>query len=146
MEGYPPETGGDNHGKQDKSDFTGPLLAGPGRAASGALGAAMATAVALAAFVAIGSVAWHAVTGLQGIGICGALGAAAGAALGSLGPRAARIIGGGIGGVVAAYFALAFGEVMPPGTMQWALSGAAYAALFALPVAALVGDLIGLSG
>ena len=122
------------------------LRARAGRAAWGALGAALATAVAVAAFVAIGVLSWSAAAGLQGIGICGALGAAAGAALGSLGPRAARIIGGGIGGVVAAYFALAFGEVMPPGTMQWALSGAAYAALFALPVAALVGDLIGLSG
>jgi hypothetical protein len=102
-----------------------------------------ATAVALAALVGIGVISWDAVTGFQGIGICGALGAAAGAALGRLGPRAARIIGGGIGGIVAAYFALASGELLPPGTLQWALGGGGYAALFALPVATLVGGLIG---
>ena len=84
--------------------------------------------------------------GLQGVCICGALGAAAGAALGRLGPRAARVIGGGIGGGGAGYFALASGEMLPPGTLQWALGGGGYGALFALPVALLVGGLIGLLG
>ena len=120
------------------------LRSASGRAARGALGAAIATAVALAAFVVIGVISWGAVAGLQGVGICGALGVAAGAALGRPGPRAARIIGGGIGGVVAGYFALASGEMLPPGTMQWALGGGAYAALFALPVAALMGGFVGL--
>jgi hypothetical protein len=81
--------------------------------------------------------------GLQGVCICGALGAAAGAALSRLAPRAARIIGGGIGGVIAGYFALASGEILPPGTLQWALGGGGYAALFALPVATLVGGIVG---
>ncbi len=108
------------------------------------MGAVTATAVALAVLVAIGVISWDAVAGLQGVCICGALGAAAGAALGRPGPRAARIIGGGIGGIVAAYFALASGEMLPPGTLQWALGGGGYAALFALPVAVLVGGIIGL--
>jgi hypothetical protein len=120
------------------------LLSSTGRAAQGALGAIIATAVALAALVAIGVISWGAVRGLQGVCICGALGAAAGAALGRLSPRAARIIGGGIGGVVAGYFALASGEILSPGTLQWALGGGGYAALFALPVALLVGGIIGL--
>jgi hypothetical protein len=71
------------------------------------MGAVIATAVALPAFVAIGVISWDAVAGLQGVCICGALGTAAGAALGSLGLRAPRIIGGGIS---ASYFALASGE------------------------------------
>jgi hypothetical protein len=116
----------------------------PRRATRGALGAVTATAVALAALVAIGVNCWDAVMGFQGVCICGALGVAAGVALGRPEPRAARIIGGGIGGVVAAYIALASGEMLSPGTIQWALGGGAYAALFALPVAAFTGGLIGL--
>jgi hypothetical protein len=103
----------------------------------------IATAVALAVFVAIGVISWDAVRGFQGVGICGALGAAAGTALSSPRSRLARVLGGGIGGVVTAYFALASGEMLPPGTAQWALGGAAYAALFALPVAAIMGGIIG---
>jgi hypothetical protein len=115
-----------------------------GQAASGALGAALATGVGLAALVMMGVISWGTVAGLQGVCICGVLGAAAGAALGRLGPRAARIIGGGIGGGVAGYFALASGEVLPPGTLQWAFGGGGCAALFALPMATLVGGVIGL--
>ena len=132
MEGYPPETGGIPMESKTSLTSRGPgLRARAGRAAWGALGAAPATAVALAAFVAIGSVAWHAVAGLQGILICGALGAAVGAAMSGPGTRLARVLGGGIGGIVAGDFALASGEVMPPGTVLWALGGAAYAAVFA---------------
>jgi hypothetical protein len=122
------------------------LRAPSGRAASGALGAVTATAVALAALVVLGIISWDTIAGFQGVCIRGALGAVAGAALGSLGPRAARIIGGGIGGVVAGYFALASAEMLPPRTMQWALGGGGYAALFALPMAMLVAGLIGLLG
>jgi hypothetical protein len=107
------------------------LRARAGRAARGALGAAPATALAPAASVAIGSVARHAVAGLQGILICGAPGAAAGAAMSGPGTRLARVLGGGIGGIVAGYFALASGEVMPPGTILSALGGAAHVAVFA---------------
>jgi hypothetical protein len=92
-----------------------PSPSATGRAARGALGAAAATGVALAALVVIGVISWDAVAGFPGVCICGALGAAAGAALGRLEPRAARIIGGGIGGVIAGYFALAAGEMLPPG-------------------------------
>jgi hypothetical protein len=105
-----------------------------------------ATAIGLAVYVVIGALSWAAVRGLHGIGLCGALGAAAGAALSGPGSRLARFLGGGIGGAVAGYFTLASGEVFPPGSMQWALSGGAYGALFGLPVAALVGGLIGLIG
>jgi hypothetical protein len=110
-----------------------------GRVARGAIGAVIATAVALAALVVIGVISWDAVARFQGVCICGALGVAAGAVLGRPESRAARVIGGGIGGVVAGYFALASGEMLPPGTMEWALGGGLYAALFALPMAALVG-------
>ena len=115
-----------------------------GWAARSALGAMIATAIGLAAYVVIGVLSWAAVRGLHGIGICGALGAAAGAALSGPGSRLARVLGGGIGGVVAGLFTLASGEVFPPASMQWALSGGAYGALFGLPAAALVGGLIGL--
>src|SRR5262245_10421585 len=118
----------------------------PGWVARSALGTMIATALRLAAYVVIGVLSLAAARGLQGIGICGALGAAAGAALSGPGSRLARILGGGIGGVVAGYFTVASGEVFPPGTIQWALSGGAYGALFGLPVAALVGGLIGLIG
>jgi hypothetical protein len=82
----------------------------------------IATAIGLAAYVVIGALSLAAARGL------------------------ARVLGGGIGGVVAGYFTVASGEVFPPGTMQWAVSGGAYGALFGLPVAALVGGLIGLIG
>ena len=132
MEGYPPETGGDTHGKQDKSDFTGPWLAGPGRA--GGLGRTRGGAGHCGRTGRI----WRdrvrrlaCRAGLQRILICGAPGAAAGAAMSGPGTRLARVVGGGIGGIVAGSFALASGEVMPPGTILWALGGAAYAAVFA---------------
>jgi hypothetical protein len=117
-----------------------------GWAARSALGTMVATTIGLAAYVVIGVVSWSAVRGFQGIGLCGVLGAAAGAALSGPGSRVARVLGGGIGGVVAGYFALASGEVYPPGTMRWALSGGAFGALFGLPVAAIVGGLIGMIG
>jgi hypothetical protein len=114
------------------------------RAARGALGAVIATALALAAFVAIGVCPWGTVTGLEEVWVCSALGAGAGAVLSGPGSRLPRILGGGIGGVVAGYFALASGEMLPLGTARWALTGGAYAALFALPVASFVGGLIAL--
>jgi hypothetical protein len=102
----------------------------------------VATSIALAAFVAIGSISWAAVRGLQGVVICGALGAAAGAALSGPGSRLARVLGGAIGGAIGGFFALASAELIPPGTAQWALSGGGYAALFALPAAAFIGGLM----
>ncbi len=118
----------------------------PEWAARSALGTMIATVIGLAAYVVIGLLSWAAVRGLHGIGLCGALGAATGAALSGPGSRPARVLGGGTGGVVAGYLTLASGEVLPPGTMRWALGGGAYGALFGLPVAALVGGLIGLIG
>ena len=35
-------------------------------------------------------------------------------------------------------------EILQPGTTEWALRGVGFAALFALPTAALIGGLIGL--
>jgi hypothetical protein len=95
-----------------------------GSAARSVLGVVIATAVGLAALVVIGVVSWGAVRGLQGVCICGALGVAAGAALGRPESRAARVLGGGIGGVVAGYFAVASGEMLPIATTQSALGGA----------------------
>jgi len=118
----------------------------PGWTARSALGTMIATAIGLAAYVVIGVLSLAAARGLQGICICSALGAAAGAALSGPGSRLARVLGGGIGAVVAGYYTLASGEVLPPGSMRWALSGGAYGALFGLPLAALVGGLIGLIG
>jgi hypothetical protein len=106
----------------------------------------IATLVALVVFVVIGAISWNVVMGYQGVGICDVLGAVVGATLRGRGSRMARVLGGGLGGAVAGYFAVAAGEVLPPGTAQWALAGAAYGALFGLPLAALVGGLVGLLG
>ena len=113
-------------------------------AARGAVGAMVATAVALAVFVVIGLNSWDAVRGLQGVGICSVLGAAVGAALTGPGPRLARVLGGGMGGAVAGFFAPSSAELVYPATAQWAYIGGAFAALFALPVAAVAGGLFGL--
>jgi hypothetical protein len=144
MKRYPPiEEMAPMENSQRLASRRAPFPSAFGRATRGALGAAIATAVALAAFVAIGVISWDAARGFQGVGICGALGAAAGAALSGPGSRLARVLGGGIGGVVAGYFALASGEVFPPGTLKWALGGAAYAALFSLLVATIMGGIMG---
>jgi hypothetical protein len=143
MERYPPdEEGAPMESKTSLTSRGASLRAPTGRAASGALGAVTASAVALAALVVLGIISWDSIAGFQGIYICGAVGAAAGVALGRLGPRAARIIGGGTYGLVAGYFALASAEMLPPGTLQWALGGGGYAAMFALPVEMLVGGII----
>ena len=67
-----------------------------------------------------------------------------GAALTGPGPRLARVLGGGMGGAVAGYFAVSSAELVYPATAQWAYIGGAFAALFALPVAAVAGGLFGL--
>jgi hypothetical protein len=119
MERYlPDEEGTPMESKTSLTSQGASLRAPTERAARGALGAVIATAVALAALVVLGIISWDAVAGFQGVCISGALGVAAGAALGRLGPRAARILGGGIGAVIAGYFALASGEILPPGTLQ----------------------------
>jgi hypothetical protein len=100
--------------------------------------------IALAVVVVIGAISWAVVRGYPGVVICGVLGAAAGAVLKGPGARLARVLGGGIGGAMAGDFAVAAAEVFPPETAQWALAGAAYGALFGMPLAALVGGLIGL--
>jgi hypothetical protein len=106
----------------------------------------LATSIALTAFVTIGFISWAAVRGLQGVIICGALGAAAGAVLSGPGSRLARVLGGAIAGAIAGFIALASAELTPPGTIRWAICAGGYAALFALPAAALLGGLIGLIG
>jgi hypothetical protein len=131
----------------DKTELTFQLARIPfalGWAVRSAFGAMIATSVALAAFVVIGLISWAAVRGLQGVGICGVLGATVGASLKGPGSKLARVLGGGLGGVIAGYFAVASGEMVPPGTTQWAYEGGTFAALFALLVAALVGGVIGL--
>jgi len=117
----------------------------PGLAFKSAVGAIIATVAALSAFGAIGIVV-PGVVGLQGVALSGALGAAVGAAMRGPGSSAARVVGGGIGALVAGYFAVASGEQFLPGTMQWAYAGLTFAAVFAVPTAALVGGLIGLLG
>jgi hypothetical protein len=108
------------------------LPAHPGRipsvstwVAHGAYGAMIATSVALVVFVVIGNFSWATVRGYQGIGICGALAAVVGIAPRAAGSRLARVLGGGIGGAVAGYFAVAAGELFPPRTVQWVIAGAA---------------------
>jgi hypothetical protein len=128
------------HGLRSRS---AKISSASGRAIRNALGATIATAIALAALGAIGII-FPAFIGLQGIAICGALGAATGAALRGPGSWLARVVGGGIGGVIGGYFAVAAGEQFLPGTMQWAYAAVTYPALFAAPMAALVGGLIGL--
>jgi hypothetical protein len=114
--------------------------------ARSAYGAMIATLIALAVFVVIGIISWATVRGYQGVGICGALSAVTGAALRGPGSRLARVLGGGFGGVLAGFAALSMGEMIAPGTRQWALAGGSYGVLFGLPVAAIVGGLIGLLG
>ena len=58
--------------------------------------------------------------------------------------KLARVLGGGMGGVVAGWFARLASHLFPPATTRWAYNGGILAALFALSVAALVGGLIGL--
>jgi hypothetical protein len=116
----------------------------PGWVAWSALGAMIATSVALAVLLVAGITFRGAVIGPQGVGICGVLGAVVGAVLRRPGSKLARVLGGGMGGVVAGWFAVSAVELLPPATMQWAYSGGAFAALCALPVAAVVGGLIGL--
>ena len=115
-------------------------------AAHSMLGAIIATSVALVVYVVIGLIAWAAIRGYEGIGLCAAMGLAAGVVLRGPGSRPARVLGGGMGAAIAGYAALSTGEMFPPATMQWALAGTAYGALFGLPVAALVGGLVGLLG
>jgi hypothetical protein len=109
-----------------------------------AIGAMLATAFALGYIVLAGMLFWSAIRGFLGVAICGALGAAMGACLRRPGSRLARVVGGGVGGTVAGLFAIAAAEMFPPATIKWACAGGASGALFGLPVAAIVGGLVGL--
>jgi hypothetical protein len=103
-----------------------------------------ATSMAICAVAIMGLFAWPVLAGIPGIALAVAVGAAAGAAFPRPAPRIARVVTGGLGGLVAGYFALASAEVVTPGTLAWALAASGYAALFALPVAAIVGGVTGL--
>jgi hypothetical protein len=107
-------------------------------------GPVIATSVALTLYVAVGLISWTAVRGYEGISFCAAMGVAAGFVRRGPGPRSARVFGGAMGAAIAGYAALATGEMFPPATMEWALAGTVYGALFGLPMAALIGSLVGL--
>ena len=132
----------------DSNVRTYPSARNPSRIAParGAAGAMIATSVALAALLAAGIGFPAVVIGPVGVGLCGVLGSVVGAIPRGPGSILARILGGGVGGVVAGWFAIAAAELLPPATMQWAYSGGALAAMCALPVAAVVGGLVGLLG
>jgi hypothetical protein len=107
------------------------------RACQSALGAVLATTVAIVTLVIVGVISWPVARGIQGIGISAAAGAAVGWVLRGPGSRAARLNGGLAGGVVAGYFLVASSEIFPPGTREWAYKGGANGALFSLPIAAI---------
>ena len=52
-------------------------------------------------------------------------------------------IAGAIGAMTAAFFAIACGEVITPGTIEWALGGGIYGAMFGVPLGGILG-LLGL--
>ncbi len=114
-----------------------------GWAIRSALGAMIATSVALAALL-VAAILIPSILTDNPPAVCGVLGALLGAGLKGPGSKLARVIGGAVGGVVAAWFAFSAGEMVPPLTLQWVYVGGAFAALFALPAAAAVGGLIGL--
>jgi hypothetical protein len=108
------------------------------QAVRSALGAMLATAIGLVFLLALGMISWTAACGLPGILLTATVGAAAGALLPGPGSRSARVAGGLVGGLVGAYFAIASGEGLPSGTIYWAVHGGAFAAVLALPIAAVV--------
>jgi hypothetical protein len=115
-----------------------------GRAIRTALGAIIATCIALAVLLLVGIVMPGIAFELPGVGLCGLIGALTGALPGLPGRTVGRIVGGAVGGLVAGWFAIAAGEMATPGTLAWAYSGGALALLFALPVACIVGGVIGI--
>lgn len=104
----------------------------------GAIGAVLAALAGLAAVLVVGSQAWIAVRGLNGVAIGAIVGALMAGTLRGLGDWPARTLGGGLGGAVGGYFTVAAAETKSPGSAEWLVNGGLIGAGFGLPVAAVV--------
>ena len=129
-----------NEPTETRTEPTG-ALSPIARVVRSVLGACLATVIALATLVVIGLISWPVARGVPGIALTAAVGATAGALLRGLGSRPARVGGGLVGGLVAAFFAIAWAEQDVPGSLLWAVHGSALGALCSLPVAAIVATL-----
>jgi hypothetical protein len=80
------------------------------------LGPVVTTLIGLLAVVLVGLVSWSMVRGITGIA-------------------------GGLGAMIACYFAIASAELFPPGSIESGWKGGLYGAAFGVPVAAVLSPL-----
>jgi hypothetical protein len=109
----------------------------------GAIGAVLAALAGLAAVLVVGSQAWIAVRGLNGVAIAAIAGALMGGVLRGLGDWPTRALGGAVGGAFCGFFAVAAAEGSQPGSAEWLVNGGLIGAGFGLPVAAVVATISG---
>jgi hypothetical protein len=115
-----------------------------GRITRCAMGAVIGALAGLAAVVIMGMVAWGAVRGFSGAIIAAIVGALLGGVLRGFGDWPARALGGGVGGAVGGFFAVAAAEQSPPGSAEWAFQGGLLGAVFGVPIAAVAGVAVGI--
>jgi hypothetical protein len=114
-----------------------------GRIARGVIGAVIAALAGLAGVVVVVMLAWGAVHE-SSLLIAPIVGVLLGAILHRLGDWPARVLGGGVGGAVAGFFAISAGEAYPPGSAAWAGTGSILGAFVGIPVAAVIAVMAGL--
>ena len=98
----------------------------------------ISTALGLFTMLAAGTLSWSLVKGVPGIAI-GVFGSTASAILlqKQFG-NGVSITAAGIAAMIASYAALACAEVVPAGTVDWAITGALYGASIGVPLAILL--------
>jgi peptidoglycan/LPS O-acetylase OafA/YrhL len=91
--------------------------------------------------IAGGVVAWTVFRGIPGVLLAMVVGGLTAFAIRRFASLPASTIAGAIGAAVAAFLAIACGEVVSPGSVEWAVKGGLYGAMVGGPIGAVLGPL-----
>ncbi|TWU17467.1 hypothetical protein [Bythopirellula polymerisocia] len=102
---------------------------------------ALSSLVGLLFAIAGGVVAWTVFRGVPCILLAMIVGGLSAFAIRRFGSLPASPIAGATGAMIAAYLAIASGEVVSPGSFDWAVKGGLYGAMIGVPMGAALGPL-----
>jgi hypothetical protein len=89
-----------------------------------------------------GLIAWNIFRGVRGILFALVVGGITAWTIRRYFSLPASPIAGAIGAMVAGYMTMAFAEMVQPGSLEWAVKGGAYGAMFGVPIGAVLGALL----
>jgi hypothetical protein len=101
----------------------------------------LAALIGLVAAQSVGAVSWPPGAGLTLIGIGLVSAGCSARMLAARWHSPASVLAGGVGSMVACFFAVATAEMLPAGSLEWMWKGGLYGACFGLPVAFILGPI-----